>query len=153
MSNRSPNKASRVREEADAVFDVDMPFQYLDSMILLQEKSGDEIEVIVGNIPTPSNLDTERNSPESLKEEDTKHSYLIAQWIFEGVVKNFRDYDWETSDYKTNSGNRHIRDIYFTCELDEIDEAVLAAKKFLMELEEQTYRHSKKFGRGYFNPL
>ncbi len=76
----------------------------------------------------------------------------VAEWIIEETTKLFSEYDWETSEYKSNNPNYHLRDIYFTCRKDELDEAVMAAKKFITELEEKALMHAKKFDRTYYSP-
>lgn len=144
MSRRRPNRSTKLADEADVEYTIGMPFHNRDSKILLIDRE-EEIEVIVGNIPTPAKHDLDRNYPGNLEDEETMRAHAAAQWIITETTQMFSDYDWKTSDYKSNNPNYHLRDIYFTCERSEIDNAVLTAKKFLAGVEEKSLKHAREF--------
>ena len=146
MSRRRPNRSLKLEDEVDVEYTIEMPFNDRDAKILLIERGDEGIEVIVGNIPTPSRHDTDRNYPSVLEDEETMRTHAAAQWIITETTQMFSDYDWKTSDYKSNNPNYHLRDIYFNCEPSEVDDAVLTAKKFIAELEEKSIKHTKEFG-------
>ncbi|SDJ59421.1 hypothetical protein [Natronorubrum texcoconense] len=152
MANRSSNRSAKLRDEADIKYDIDMPFSSRDSEILLIEQNDDEVEVIVGNIPEPSGYNLDRNYPENLEDEENMRRHTVAEWIVEETTEMFTDYEWETSEYKSNNPNYHLRDVYFTCDKDELDNAVLTAKTFLAEIERKALSHAKRFDRTYNSP-
>lgn len=145
MSRRKSNRSEKLADEADVEYIVEMPFHSRDAKILLIEREDEEIEVIVGNIPTPAKHDLDRNYPENLEDEEKMRSHSAAQWIITETTQMFSDYDWKTSYYKSNNPNYHLRDIYFTCERSKIDDAVLTAKQFLTELEGKSLKHAEEF--------
>jgi len=152
MANRSSNRSAKLRDEADVRYDIDTPFSDLDAKILLIERGEDEVEVIVGDIPEPVGYNLDKNHPNQLEDEEGMRRHTIAEWIVDETTRVFSTYDWQTSEYKTNNPNYHLRDVYFTCSKDELDQAVMTAKKFLTELEEKALLHAKKFDRAYHSP-
>jgi len=164
MANRSSNRSAKLRDEADVRYDIDTPFSDLDAKILLIERGEDEVEVIVGDIPEPVGYNLDKNHPNQLEDEEGMRRHTIAEWIVDETTRGFSTYDWQTSEYKfstydwqtseykTNNPNYHLRDVYFTCSKDELDQAVMTAKKFLTELEEKALLHAKKFDRAYHSP-
>ena len=145
MSRRRSNRSAKLVDEADVEYTIDMPFQDRDAKILLIERDEERIEVIVGDIPTPAKHDIDRNYPDNLEDEATMRAHAAAQWIITETTQRFSDYEWQTSSYKSNNPNYHLRDIYFECEREDIDDAVLNAKKFLSELEEKSLKHAREF--------
>jgi hypothetical protein len=145
MSRSRPNRSAKLEDEADVVYTIATPFQTSDAKILLLDRDEDGVEVIVGNIPTPAKHDLDRNYPGNLEDEETMRTHAAAKWIITETTNIFSDYDWKTSSYKTNNPNYHLRDIYFTCERGEVDDAVMTAKKFLTALEEKSLQHAQEF--------
>jgi len=145
VSRSRSNRSKKLEDEADKVYTIATPFQTNDAKILLIERDDDGIEVIVGNIPTPKQYDTDKNYPNNLDNENTMRAHATAQWIVAEATDLFSEYDWKTSNYKTNKPNYHLKDIYFTCERSEVDDAVLTAKRFLTKLEEQSVKHKRHF--------
>jgi hypothetical protein len=152
MSRSRPNRSRKLEDEADVVYNIDTPFQSSDAKILLIDRGEDGVEVIIGNIPTPTKYDLDRNYPGNLDDDDKMRTHAVAKWIVTETTSKLADYDWKTSSYKTNKPNYHLRDVYFTCERSEVDDAVLAAKKFLTELEEKSVRHAEEFDSVRYSP-
>lgn len=153
MANRSSNRSAKLEDEADARYDIDTPFTEQNAKILLIERGEDEVEVIVGDIPEPSGYNLDRSYPDMLEDEEHMRCHAVAEWIVDETTRMFSGYDWETSEYKTTNPNYHLRDIYFTCDKDELDQAVLTAKKFITELEEKTLMHAKRFDRPHYSVI
>lgn len=145
MSRSRSNRSAKLEDDADVVYTIATPFQIRDAKILLLDRAEDGVEVIVGNIPTPSKHDLDRNYPGNLEDEETMRAHAAAKWIITETTDMFSDYDWKTSSYKTNNPNYYLQDIYFTCERDEVDDAVMTAKKFLTALEEKSLHHAREF--------
>jgi len=152
MANRSSNRSARLKDEADVRYDIDTPFNSHDAKILLIERGEDEVEVIVGDIPEPTGYNLDKNYSDLLEEEEQMRCHAVAKWIVDDLTMMFSEYDWEISEYKTNNPNYHLRDIYFTCSKDELDQAVMTSKKFITVLEEKTLKHAKMFDRTYHSP-
>jgi hypothetical protein len=145
MSRSRRNRSAKLEDDADLVYDVAMPFQSSDAKILLIDRGEEGVEVIVGNIPTPAKYNLDRNYPDNLKDESTMRAHAAAKWIVTETMDMFSEYDWKTSSYKTNNPNYHLRDVYFVCDRDEVDNAVMTAKKFLTRLEEKSMKHAREF--------
>jgi hypothetical protein len=152
MANRSSNRSAKLKNEADVRYEIDTPFTGHDAKILLIERGENEVEIIVGDIPEPAGYNLDKNHPDLLEDEESLRYHAVAEWIVDETTRMFSEYDWETSEYKTNNPNYHLRDIYFTCSKNELDQAVMTAKKFITELEEKTLMHAKKFDRPYHSP-
>lgn len=153
MANRRSNRSAKKEDEADVTYSIDMPFHSRDAKILLIAQDDGKVEVIVGDIPMPANHELDRNYPDNLDDEEKMREHAAAQWIFTETTTLFSEYDWEASRYKTHNPNYHLRDVYFTCERSELDEAVLAAKKFLADIEEKSFRHAREFDTAKHRPL
>ena len=145
MTRRRSNRSARLDDEADIVYTIDTPFQNRDAKILLIDRGSDRVEVTIGNIPTPSKYRLDKNYPGNLENEETMRTHAAAKWIVTESLEALSNYDWETSDYKTNNPNYHLRDVYFTCSYDEVDDAVMAAKQFIMALEQKSRQHAREF--------
>ena len=133
MSRRRPARSDRKAEEADVSYDIALPFEDRNASIYLFAQDDDPIEVLIGNIPEPYFYYDNYNTDER----DKLDQHAIAHWIFEEAATELEDWDYQTSSYKTNNPNYHLRDVYFECDRSEINEAVLAAKRFLIALEEK----------------
>jgi hypothetical protein len=152
MANKNSNRSAKLGDKADVRYDIATPFTDYDAKILLIERGEDEVEVIVGDIPEPAGYNLDKNSSDLLEDEEQLRCHAVAEWIVDETTRMFSGYDWETSEYKTNDPNYHLRDVYFTCGKDELDQAVMTAKKFITKLEEKTLMHAKKFDRSYYSP-
>lgn len=152
MSRRRSNRSSKLEDEADVEYTIEMPFHNRDSKILLLDREDEGIEVIVGDIPTPKKHDLDRNYPDNLDDEETMYAHAAAKWIVTETTQMFDEFDWKTSSYKSNNPNYHLRDIYFTCDRTELDDAVMTAKKFLMILEEKSLRHAREYDLAVTEP-
>jgi hypothetical protein len=152
MANSSPSRSTRLRDKADVTYEIALPFAHRDAEILLIERGEDEVEVIVGGLPEPSGYNLDENYPDNLDSKETMRRHAVAEWIVEETTGVFSDYDWEISQYKTGKPNYHLRDVYFTCSKDELEDAVLTAKKFINTLEEKAFLHAKRFDRAYNSP-
>lgn len=142
MSRKRKNRSARLEDEADVVYTIATPFHTGDAKILLLDRDEDGVEVIVGNFPKPAKYGLDLNYSE---DEETMRARAAAKWIITETTDMFSDYDWKTSSYKSNNPNYYLRDIYFTCERDEVDDAVMTAKKFLTALEEKYLQHAREF--------
>lgn len=71
--------------------------------------------------------------------------HAVARWILKDAARMLDEYDWSASSHKANSGNRYLNDVYFTCDRENVNDAVMDAKRFLTELEEKVLHHSRQF--------
>jgi hypothetical protein len=140
------NSTSIARDRAnefDVVYEISMPFNNKDSNINLIDEDG-EVQVIISDIPEPKGY--YQNSDSSLEDEKLKNK-AVARWIIEDSASALDEYDWTTSSHISNNRNHYLRDIYFTCEYDKVDDAVIDAKKFLSILEEKVVRHHRRVNK------
>lgn len=105
---------------------------------------GDEVEVLVSQVPVPGGY--HQNYQRQYEETEEVKQHAVARWILEDAARVLDKYDWNTSSHKANSGNRYLCDVYFTCEREDVDEATMDAKKFLTNLEEKVLFHSRRSG-------
>ena len=145
MTRRRSNRSAKLEDEADIVYTIDTPFQNRDVKILLIDRDSDEVEVIIGDIPTPSKYRLDKNYPGNLENEETMRAHAAAKWIVTESLEVLSNYDWKTSDYKTNNPNYHLHGVYFTCSYEEVDDAVMAAKQFITTLEQKSRQHAYEF--------
>mgnify|MGYP007026972239 CR=1 FL=1 len=110
MTQRRSNRSAKLEDEADVVYTIDTPFHNRDAKILLIDRDTDEVEMIIGDIPTPSKYCLDKNYPENLEKEETMRTHAAAKWIVTESLEVLSNYDWETSDYKTNNPNYHLHD-------------------------------------------
>jgi hypothetical protein len=139
-------RSSKVEDKADIVYSIPTPFQISDSKILVLKKDSGKVEIIIGKIPVPSGYYTDRNYPDLLENEDSMRRHSVAKWIISETTQILSEYDFETSNHISNNPNHSLSDIYFTCEIEKVDDAVIDAKRFLTELEQKTVRHEREFG-------
>lgn len=151
MPSQSDSYGDRKRDDADVQYDIATPFNPRgnDAEILLFNEE-DTVEIIVHRIPDPAtyyinypNTTSDELNPDPT--EDKIRENEVANWIIEETLEILSEYEPDKSDYKTNSGNRHINDIHFTCGKNEVNEAVLDAKEFLNELEKKRFRQQQKY--------
>lgn len=140
MSRRS----RRARQEADVEYPIAMPFSWSDSCIYLFDE-GDRVELVLGDIPTPVGHDVDQNYPGNLEHPETMRVHATAKWVLREAERELDAWDLQYSWISTCKPNHHLRDIHFECDREEVDEAVLAAKRFLTELEEGVVAHSEAF--------
>lgn len=142
MSGNHSAHTDRVSDKIDVTYEIDMLFRNQSAKINLLDH-GDDVEVVVSDIPTlfgyHQNFDIQRTDNEKLKQ------HAVARWVLEDTARILDEYDWKSSSNKTHSGNLSLRDVYFTCARENVDDAVMDAKKFLTELEEQVLHHHRKF--------
>jgi hypothetical protein len=146
MSRSRSSRSQRYGDEAKVTYEIEMPFESRNSKIHLREVEEDEIEVIIAQIPVPEKYDTHRNHPKRLEDdEDKMRANVTAKWVLKDSARILDKYEWRTSSSKTNNPYYHLEDVYFTCSIDELDEAVMRSKKFLTKLEENVLNHAKEF--------
>ena len=144
---RSDSIAVSHSDRADVVYEIPTPFELTDAKILLTEQTDGTVEVIIGSIPVPADYDKDNNLRDWTVDENTARSHGAAKWIIKDSIGVFDEYDWEFSKSRSHSGNVNLQDIYFTCDFEEVDEAVMKAKKFITKLEEQSWKHRKEFDK------
>lgn len=150
MSSRSTNRA----DEAEIVYTISNPFHRRDSEILVLEESNNNVEIIIGNIPIPKPFHfggwnipggLESDPPYSVENDSVKPQHSVANWILSETTSILSGYELSASSHVANSGHEHLADIYFICDKTEVENAVLSAKKFLIELEKKTLDYNKEF--------
>lgn len=151
MSGQSDSYGETKRDGADIRYEIATPFNPHgnDAEILLFDE-GDTVEIIIHRIPDPAtyyinypNTASDELNPDAT--EDKIRENEVAKWIIKESLEPLSRYDPEKSSYTTNSGNRHINDIYFTCDRTELNEAVLRAKEFLNMLEKKRFRQQQMY--------
>lgn len=148
MSRSSPSRSQWKSDEIDVVYEVPMPFEGRNAKINLIDYDS-EIEIIISQIPAPEKY--HRNYRKQEDEEVVKQ-HAVARWIVDDAAKELAAYDWNISSHKSHSGNRYLRDVYFTCKPESVDDAIMDAKKFLTNLEEKVLYHSRRFGADLREP-
>lgn len=141
MSRSSPSYSNRVSEKIDIIYEIEMPFEGRDAKINLLDQE-DEVEIVISQIPVPGgyhqNYQSQRGETERVKQ------HGVARWVLADAARVLDEYDWNVSSHKANSGNRYLSDVYFTCNREDVDDAVMDAKKFLTDLEEKVLHHSRR---------
>lgn len=136
MANSRPSRSDRKGDEADVSYDFATPFSRGDATIYLFRQDDGSVEVLIGHIPQPyfyyDNYNTDN------REKLDQHA--IAHWIVDDAASELQQWDYNTSSYETNNPNYHLHDIYFECERSEVNEAVLAAKRFLTTIEQKVVK-------------
>lgn len=146
------HSAPIIEGDADAVYTVSNLFQSNDAKILLVSLDDETVEVVIGYLPGPSNYNVDQNYPEALNNEQKRRSHVVANWIVSEAAEVLSDYNWETYSYQTAKPNYHLGEIYFICAKSEVNKAVIAAKKFLVQLEEKSHHHRQEFGSVWESP-
>jgi len=147
------HSAPVIEEDADAVYTVSNLFQSNDAKILLVDLGDETVEIVIGYLPAPLDYNLDRNYPDALEDEEKMRSHAVANWIVSEAAEVLSDYEWETYSYQTAKPNYVLGEVYFTCAKSEVNEAVLAAKKFLIQLEEKSLRHQREFGTVRESPI
>lgn len=144
MSRSRPSRSQRLADEAAVTYEIATPFASTDAKIHLLDR-GEAVEVLVADVPVPFRYHTDYNYPAQLEDETAMRTHATARWLLKDAAAVLETYGWETSSSRSNNPNRYLRDVYFTCDREAVDDAVLDAKRFLVELEEKVVRHSREF--------
>lgn len=145
MSRSSRSRSGRIGDNADVTYDIEMPFESKNASIYLFDRDNETVEVLIGRIPEPKSYHNNYNS----SDEDFLRQHGIARWIVEDAAEELEAWDYKTSSYKTNNPNYHLRDVYFECDIAELDDAVLAAKQFLSTLEEKVIKQRERVDKDH----
>ncbi len=145
MGRSRSSRSGVMKDEIDLVYKIDMPFEGTSAEIILINNDG-HVEIIIASIPVPSGY--HQNYKHQREDSDEIKEHAVARWIVDDAASALDPYDWSVSSSRSNSGNYYLRDIYFTCQIDQVDDAVISAKVFLTQLEESAYQHSRHFGNG-----
>jgi len=129
MSRSSPSRSARKADNADVSYEIATPFQSTNTTIHLFAKDDDSVEVLIARIPVPKHY-----------HDNHKDQSAVARWIIDDVGSELRNWEYRTSSHKSNNAHYYLRDIYFECNRSEVNEAVIAAKRFLTKLEEKVVR-------------
>ena len=149
MSRSRLSRSERVSDEVDVTYKIEMPFEGRSSKICLIDR-GDEIEVVVAQVPVPAWYHINSNNRRGDVETEKKHS--VSRWILEDAARVLDQYDWKDSSSRSANGNYYLRDVYFTCDFEDVDDAVMDAKKFLTDLEEKVLHHSRRIDSSLQEP-
>ena len=145
MARSSPSRSQRKGDNADVSYDIDLPFSRKDATIYLFDEDDGTVEVLIGNVPEPLRYYINYNS----SDRDIHDQHAVARWILDDASHELKKWDYKTSSYKTNNPNYHFQDVYFKCDIEELNEAVLAAKRFLSSIEEKVIRQRSREERDY----
>lgn len=136
MTRSSPSRSDRKAADADVSYEIATPFSGNDAAIHLFKKDNDSVEVLIARIRKPYCYHNDYNADDR----DHLDQKAIARWILDDVGSELQNWEYQTSSYKTNNPNYHLRDVYFECDRTEVNEAVLSAKRFLNKLEEKVVK-------------
>lgn len=145
MSRSSPSRSGRKSDDADVTYNIEMPFERKGASIYLFDQEDETVEVLIGHIPEPIKYHNNYNSTD----EDFHRQHGVSRWIVDDAAEELENWDYKTSSYKTNNPNYHLRDVYFDCSVDELNGAVLAAKRFLRTLEEKVIKQREREDRSH----
>jgi len=139
MPRSKPSLSERTADDADVSYEISTPFENTDAAIHLFAKDDSSVRVLIAGVPQPYRYYNNYNN------DDRKFldQHAIARWILDDVGSELQNWEYKTSSYKTRNPNYHLRDVYFECDRSEVNEAVLAAKRFLTKLEEKVVRHKQ----------
>ena len=132
----SLSRSGRKGDDADVKYNIDMPFENNNVTIYLFAEEDETVEVLIGHIPEPLNYHDNYNS----SDRNVLDQHAVSRWMLHDASHELQEWDYETSSYITNNPNYNLRDIYFKCDIQELNEAVLAAKRFLNSFEEKVIR-------------
>lgn len=145
MARSSPSRSGCKGDNADVSYNIDMPFEKQNATIYLFAEEDETVEVLIGHVPEPLKYHNNHNS----SSRDILDEHAVAHWILHDASQELKKWDCKTSSYKTNNPNYHLRDVYFRCDIQELNEAVLAAKRFLSSLEEKVIRQRNRGERSH----
>jgi hypothetical protein len=131
--------SSRKRDAADEIYT--FPYQVrsstlsIDNSVVMVEYQDDEQALIIaGNLPGLTGYFD--NYPE-VEGEEKQRRHDFAKTQLERAKNHLDDYDPEESTSKSNSGNRHMQDLYVTVDREERDQVVFKMWQMLNEMKEQ----------------
>jgi hypothetical protein len=139
MPRSSPPRSTAVADEIDVTYEIEMPFDSKNAKINLIGRD-DEVEVLISDIPVPKGYGDMGGSDKSRIKR-----HAVARWVVEDAARVIEEYDWATSSHVSRQRHRYLSDVYFSCDREELDDAVIAAKQFLTRLEEGVLEHARKF--------
>lgn len=140
MSRSRRSRSGRKGDDADVTYNIEMPFERKNASIYLFGHEDETAEVLIGHIPEPMNYHNNYHS----SDEDFLRQHGVARWIVDDAAEELENWDYKTSSYKTNNPNYHLRDVYFECDLADLNDAVLSAKRFLSTLEEKVIKQRER---------
>jgi len=143
MSRSSPSRSDRKADDADISYEIATPFQGNDAAIHLFSQDDDSVEVLIAHVPEPYKYYNNYN-----RDNDQQ---AVGRWILDDVGSELQKWEYETSSYKTNNPNYHLRDVYFECDRSEVNEAVLSAKRFLTKIEEKVVKQKQRVEKNLSN--
>jgi len=141
--SRTPSRSDRKADDADVSYNIATLFTGRDTAIHLFKKDNNSVEVLIAKIPEPDRYYNNYNTDD--REKLDQHA--IGRWIVEDSARELEKWDYNTSSYKTNSGNRHLRDVYFECDRSEINEAIIKAKRFVNTFEQKVFEQNQRIGK------
>lgn len=141
-----PHSAPVIEDQADAVYTVANLFHNNDAKILIVDLGDGTVEIVIGYLPSPLHYNLDRNYPDALEDEKYRRSHEMANQVVEDSAEVLSEYDWKTYSYATANPNYLLGEVYFTCKKSEVNDAVIAAKEFVIRLEKQSYHHRQEFG-------
>lgn len=144
MANSRMSRSSRKGDEADVSYEIALPFTNKDATIFLFDKGDETVEVLIGDIPRPSRY--HNNNYTEDREKFNEHA--VSRWILDDAGKELQRWDYSISSSKSRNPNYYLCDVYFECDKSEVNDAVLAAKRFLTTLEEKVVMQREKFASG-----
>jgi len=145
MSRSSRSRSGRKGDDADVTYEIEMPFEGRNASIYLFGHEDETVEVLIGHVPEPVNYHNNYNSTD--KEFLCQHG--VARWIVDEAAEELEDWGYKTSSYKTNNPNYHLRDVYFECDISELNDAVLAAKRALSTLERKVIAQRERVDKDH----
>ncbi|GGK82829.1 hypothetical protein [Haloarcula sebkhae] len=145
MANSRRSRSSRKGEDANVSYSIATPFTNKDATIFLFDNDDGTVEVLIGDIPTPSRY--YKNYQTDDREKHYQHG--VARWILDDAGRELKQWDYSTSSSKSRNPNYYLCDVYFECDEAEVNEAVLAAKRFLTTLEEKVVMQKQQFGSSF----
>jgi len=144
MSKKRPSHIDRIRSDADLTYSISLPFQNQDAEILIIDRDN-QVEIAVADIPVPSSYYAHRDLNLASANLNLIRENAVAQWIIDDATQVLDGYDWKESNSRSRSGNYYFDGVYFKCDRQNVDKAVMNAKKFLTILEESVLQHSQEF--------
>lgn len=153
MTQRNESRSQELDEDdIDLSYQIDSPFRSKNSRILLSKQSDETVEVILEQIPAPNNYHlnhverVEVEGERRVKDEELASEHAVSKWIVEDTKNILAEFEPKTSTFKSNNPIYTLWDIYFECPVDEVDDAVMKSKEFLVTLEQKAVRHAEEYG-------
>lgn len=126
-------------------YEIAMPFERDSAKINLIREDDGKVEVLISDFPVPTGYHTGTNYPSLLDGDDEKNKqFHTARWVLQQAGRELDEYDWETSNSSSRKPNYYLRDVYFQCDLDGVNNAVMASKRFLSVIEDLVLFHHQE---------